>query len=310
MAKAKKSVPADDVYVLKVVGQNGEAHRGFVWPLTVGATVTAPDWQPHRECGNGLHGWLWGEGDVSASGDRHADPASKWLVLRVAKASIVELDRKVKFPSCVVEFVGLREAAVSRMAELAGAGRQIVYGTSTSGHHGTSTSGDGGTSTSGDGGTSTSGYGGTSTSGDGGTSTSGDGGTSTSGYGGTSTSGDGGTSTSGDGGTSTSGHHGTSTSGHHGTSTSGECGTSTSGHHGTSTSGHHGTSTSGDGGTSTSGHHGTSTSGECGILVIRWWDEEAEPARYRLAVGYVGEGGIRPNAKYKVVGRGVITEVV
>jgi hypothetical protein len=206
MAKAKKSVPADDVYVLKVVGQNGEAHRGFVWPLTVGATVTAPDWQPHRECGNGLHGWLWGEGDVSASGDRHADPASKWLVLRVAKASIVELDRKVKFPSCVVEFVGLREAAVSRMAELAGAGRQIVYGTSTSGHHGTSTSGDGGTSTS--------------------------------------------------------------------------------------------------------GHHGTSTSGECGILVIRWWDEEAEPARYRLAVGYVGEGGIRPNAKYKVVGRGVITEVV
>ena len=100
-------------------------------------------------------------------------------------------------------------------------------------------------------------------------------------------------------------HGATVASGDGGTSTSGYGGTSTSGDGGTSTSGVRGTSTSGDGGTSTSGDRGTSTSGDGGELRIRWYDG----TRYRLAVGYVGENGIKPNVKYRADEKGNLVEV-
>jgi hypothetical protein len=50
----------------------------------------------------------------------------------------------------------------------------------------------------------------------------------------------------------------------------------------------------------TSGYRGTSTSGERGTLVIKYWDGD----RYRLAVGYVGENGIKPNTPYRVDHKG------
>ena len=174
------------VLVLRTCNADMTSCGGFVWPKS--GPVEAPDWKNTKECGNGLHGFLWGEGDGSlASWDSDA----VWLVVRVAEDLIVNLDGKVKFPRGVVEFAGSRLDATNYIAERRRGA--IVGGTSTSGNYGTSTSGDCGTSTSG--------YYGTSTSGDGGTSTSGDGGTSTSGYGGTSTSGYHGTSTSGDRGT-------------------------------------------------------------------------------------------------------------
>jgi hypothetical protein len=109
------------------------------------------------------------------------------------------------------------------------------------------------------------------------------------------------------GGTSTSGDGGTSTSGDGGTSTSGVGGTSTSGDRGTSTSGVGGTSTSGDRGTSTSGVGGTSQTGDVGIIVCRWHDSAA--GRFRLAVGYVGEDGIKSNTFYRANERGKLVEV-
>lgn len=61
--------------------------------------VEAPDWKPTKECGNGLHGWLWGAGNwgLKAKGDN-----IKWLVLEVEKDSIIDLDGKVKFPKANV----------------------------------------------------------------------------------------------------------------------------------------------------------------------------------------------------------------
>jgi hypothetical protein len=100
---------------------------------------------------------------------------------------------------------------------------------------------------------------------------------------------------------------GTSTSGDGGTSTSGDGGTSTSGDRGTSTSGVGGTSTSGDRGTSTSGVGGTSQTGDVGIIVCRWHDSAA--GRFRLAVGYVGEDGIKSNTFYRANERGKLVEV-
>jgi hypothetical protein len=211
-AKAKKATAAFEstpepkrevCYVLRVCGPSGESTndraRGFRWPLEAGAVVVAPDWNPRKVCGYGLHGWLNGMGDLSVCDGADAREDSRWLVLEVFVDEIVELDGKVKFPSAKVILVGNRSEAATYIKSLC-PNSAVHYATSTSGDRGTSTSGYRGTSTSGYGGTSTSGDGGTSTSGDGGTSTSGDGGTSTSGYRGTSTSGEGGTSTSGYGG--------------------------------------------------------------------------------------------------------------
>ena len=92
-----------------------------------------------------------------------------------------------------------------------------------------------------------------------------------------------------------------------GTSTSGDGGTSTSGVRGTSTSGDGGTSTSGDRGTSTSGVGGTSKTGSAGIVVCRWWDSKAE--RARLAIGYVGEDGVKLDTFYRCNDEGKLVEV-
>jgi hypothetical protein len=183
---------------------------------------------------------------------------------------VVDLNGKVKFRRGIIRFIGTLAEAASYVV----ANDPNAKNQAVIGY--TSTSGDRGTSTSGDRGTST----------------SGDRGTSTSGYRGTSISGDGGTSTSGD----------------RGTSISGDGGTSISGYGGTSISGVGGTSTSGDSGTSTSGDSGTSISGYGGTLIIKYWDEKSK--RYRVAIAYVGENGIKPNTPYKLDIKGNFTEVV
>jgi hypothetical protein len=78
--------------------------------------------------------------------------------------------------------------------------------------------------------------------------------------------------------------------------TVGDGGTATAGYRGTATAGDRGTATAGDRGTATAGYRGTATAGNYGIIVIKHWRN----GRYRLAVGYVGEGGIKPNIAYKL----------
>jgi len=120
------------------------------------------------------------------------------------------------------------------------------------------------------------------------------------GYSGTATAGNRGTATAGEYGTATAGDCGTATAGYSGTATAGDCGTATAGNRGTATAGYSGTATAGNRGTATAGECGTATAGDGGILNLRWWDGD----RYRIATFYVGEGGIEPNVKYGVDGRG------
>jgi hypothetical protein len=263
------------------------SHGGFVWPES--GPVECPDWEPVDECGNGLHGLLWGVGDAELL---NWSPDAKWLVVSVEASTLVDLCGKVKFPRGEVVHCGDVKSATEYIRANGGDGKPIVGITSTSGDWGTSISGYKGTSTSGKWGTSISGYGGTSTSGDWGTSISG--------YNGTSTSGDWGTSTSGGCGSSTSGYGGTSTSGDWGTSTSGDWGTSTSGNWGTSISGYRGTSISGYG--------GVAAAGSGGIVVIRYRDGD----RYGVCVGRVkddgGEGELEPYTKYRLNDQGEFVE--
>ena len=97
--KTHPAAPAapEKVLVLRTCKADMTSHGGFRWPES--GPVVAPDWQPTKECGAGLHGWLWGHGDWSMA-VKASD--ARWLVVEVERALIVDLDGKVKFPRGVV----------------------------------------------------------------------------------------------------------------------------------------------------------------------------------------------------------------
>ena len=155
--------------VLRVCGPGGESHGGFRWPLTVGAEVVAPDWNDRAEYGNGLHGWLYGSGDIGVA---NIVDGAVWLVVEVAEP-IVMLGGKCKYQRGTVRFAGPMHAAAAYMLEheprakscavigavlSAGDGDMCAVGalgTATAGYRGTATAGARGTATAGDGGTAT-----------------------------------------------------------------------------------------------------------------------------------------------------------
>ena len=141
------------VLVLRTCASDMSAYGGFIWPKS--GFVEAPDWKPQAECGNGLHGLLWGQGSSGYLSD--AEDAN-WMVCEVEKDTIVDLEDKVKFPSCEVVFCGEKEGAISYLMENGGRGYAIVYSTLTGG--------DGSTLTGGNRSTLTGGYGSTLTGGE------------------------------------------------------------------------------------------------------------------------------------------------
>jgi hypothetical protein len=248
-----------EALMLRTCNADGTSYGGFQWPKS--GPVKCPDWKKRAECGNGLHGLLWGEGNGSLL---NWSEGAAWLVVRIKESDAVQIGDKIKVPSGVVEFFGKADDAVALIQKYAPAGKAIVRGTATAGDGGTATAGDGGTATAGDGGTATAGDGGTATAGVRGTATAGDGGTATAGVRGTATAGVRGTATAGDGGTATAGDGGTATAG--------------------------------DGGTATAGVRGTATAGVGGCIAILYWNGE----KCRRAVFEVGENGVEPNQPYQV----------
>jgi hypothetical protein len=275
-----------NVLVLRTCAADLTSYGRFQWPES--GPAECPDWDPTPECGHGLHGLLWGEGDGTCLDWSSAD--AKWLVVSVDESSIVDLGGKVKFPRGTVVYCGDRVGSTNYIAANGGAGRKITGHTATAGDWGIATAGNWGTATAGDGGTATAGDRGTATAGYRGTATAGDRGTAT--------AGNWGTATAGDWGTATAGYRGIATAGDWGTATAGDWGTATAGDRGTATAGDWGTATAGEWGTATAGDRGTATAGDGGSIVIRWWD--AERAGYRLRAGLIGEDGLRPNTPYRL----------
>ncbi|MGX0622379.1 hypothetical protein ACUXAV_005100 [Cupriavidus metallidurans] len=285
--------------VLRVCAPDMTSRNGFKWP-GVGESVSAPDWKANSECGEGLHGWLYGQGEHDCV-SYWQQPEAKWLVLEVRSADIIMLGGKCKFPSAVVRFVGTKsEAADYIVANEPRAASVDVIGL-------VRLVGDKQSTLVGALGTATAGYRGTATAGNYGTATAGNYGTATAGYRGTATAGEGGTATAGEGGTATAGNYGTATAGYRGTATAGEGGTATAGYRGTATAGEGGTATAGEGGTATAGEGGTATAGEGGELRIQQWDAKSD--RYRTRIGYVGEDGIKAETKYQLDDAGKFVEV-
>ena len=132
-------------WLLKTVAADGAADGDFVWPLEVGAEVTAPDWDPTPVCGGGLHGLLDGRGNGSLI---NWSTDAVWIVAEIPDdETVVDLDGKVKVRRCIVRHDG----------------------TATAGNRGTATAGDYGAATAGDDGTATAGVYGAATAGERGT---------------------------------------------------------------------------------------------------------------------------------------------
>ena len=80
---------------------------GFVWPEN--GYVEAPDWEPTRRFGNGLHGLEKGE---QCSDHLNTSEESKWLVLRVDREKgFVDLGIECKFRCGEVIYCGNRYSA-------------------------------------------------------------------------------------------------------------------------------------------------------------------------------------------------------
>ena len=121
----------------------------------------------------------------------------------------------------------------------------------------------------------------------------GDGGTAMAGALSMLTGGYGATLTGGDRATLTGGDRATLTGGHGATLTGGDCATLTGGYGATLTGG--------DRATLTGGYGATLTGGDRAELRIRYWDAKAD--RWRTAIAYVGENGIKAGVAYRLNGK-------
>ena len=191
------------VLIMRSCGPDLRSYKEFQWPEA--GPVAAPDWEATENCGNGLHGFLWGEGDYNLA---NKAPDAKWLVVETDGANVIDLGGKVKFPSGTVVFCGEAKSAAAYIQANGGAGKKVIHGTATAGYAGTATAGYAGTATAGDAGTATAGDAGTATAGAYGTATAGARGTATAGARGTATAGYAGTATAGEAGTATAGYGG------------------------------------------------------------------------------------------------------
>ena len=127
-------------YYLRTCHADMTSYNGFQWP-GVGETVTAPDWSPVAECGQGLHGLLDGVGD---GGLLNWSPEAKWIVFSSANKP-VDLIVKHKVKTAGVEFVGNRKTATDWLMAHVAADKPVVGGYKTGGYRSTLTGGDGST---------------------------------------------------------------------------------------------------------------------------------------------------------------------
>ena len=135
---ATPPVAPKTVLVTRFVRQDMSAYNGFVWPES--GPVECPDWQPVKQCGNGLHGWLHGKGTGDSWDRKDGD---RMLVVEILESDVIELDGKVKFPRGTVVHCGDPQSVSAYMAKK-GHTEGLVEGTATAGEGGTATAGEGG----------------------------------------------------------------------------------------------------------------------------------------------------------------------
>ena len=144
--------PKTESLVLRACRADLTSRNGFSWK---NKHVKAPDWSPTPECGQGLHGWLNGQGDPDAW--KHQDD-DKWLILAVKTSTVVDLRGKVKFPNARKLYVGSKVETASLLASIL-PGVPVMFAILTGGNYSTLTGGNYSTLTGGNYSTLTGGYG-------------------------------------------------------------------------------------------------------------------------------------------------------
>jgi hypothetical protein len=89
------------MYGSRKISYNGKnIFNGFVWPLTVGAKVEAPDWNPTPKCGGGFHCL------PNAQGSWNLLEGDYWAVIKFNKKDMVQIDEeKCKVKKCKIVFL-------------------------------------------------------------------------------------------------------------------------------------------------------------------------------------------------------------
>jgi hypothetical protein len=89
--------------ILRKCKKDGSSSHGFVYGNT-GDTVTAPDWDPKPECGNGLHGLKQGNGEWGLLA------GYVWLIIEADENDVVDIDQyKCKFRTGKILYRGDKE---------------------------------------------------------------------------------------------------------------------------------------------------------------------------------------------------------
>ena len=102
-------------YILKTVSKNMTSYGDFKWKKK--GEVICPNWKANKECGNGLHGALNGQGDGSLFS---WDKGAIWIVAKVDISEGINLDGKWKFPKATVVYAGTQKKATDMIAKLCG----------------------------------------------------------------------------------------------------------------------------------------------------------------------------------------------
>jgi hypothetical protein len=256
---------------LRTVDKYHRSYGDFQWPNEVGATVTAPDWDPKPEGGNGLHGLKWGCGNIMCLS---RDPNAVWQVVRAADKDAVDLDGKYKFKSCVIEYIGDRSGAIAYLLANGAVGKPVIYAHVTVGDNDTATVGRRGSAIAGKYGTAIAGPSGVAIAGEYGIAIAGD--------------------------------YGSAIAGDDGEATAGDYGTAITGEFGKATAGFDGSAIAGYAGIAIAGYCGVVRAGENGTIQINW----IRDGRSLPVLAYVGENGIKPDTDYSLDENGNYFEVV
>lgn len=115
-----------EVLVVRFVGKDGKSAakrlkdrraidaEPFQHPMTVGESVTAPDWDASPVCGGGIHGWPWA---MNLGDGKDCDWSALWQVYAVKPEDIVfggeNLTGKVKFRTGILRHLGTWESATN-----------------------------------------------------------------------------------------------------------------------------------------------------------------------------------------------------
>ena len=100
------------VYLLRSCRSDFRAHGGYLWPSVVGAECHPERWDPSPVCGDGLHGFVNGEG---GAGLADWSDAAQWIVFSAPINQVVALGpSKSKAAVARIEHVGVGDTGADR----------------------------------------------------------------------------------------------------------------------------------------------------------------------------------------------------